>query len=318
MKKILLGVFAVSTAFVSFAQTQLTNSGFENWESVSGGFEPVSWNSFLTASGSLNGNAANQIEESSDVRPGSSGTSSCKIWSRSIFTIIANGNVTTGRINMGSFTPSGADNYNYSDIDATDGDFSEAMTDTPDSLVFWVKFIPNGHSDNARVKATIHDDYEYRDPEDMAASSHIVATAVLNYPSTSNQWVRKSVPFDYSGPASTPAYMLITFTTNENAGQGAGDDQVFIDDVELIYNSTSGIASNVIENMNVFVNNETKTLNFKSTQPFDGTYVIYNMAGAQVQSGAMMHEVALDLTSGVYIVSYTDGTTARQEKIFVK
>jgi hypothetical protein len=318
MKKILLGLFAVSTA-VSFAQTQLTNSGFENWESVAGSDEePISWNSFLTATGSLNGNADSQIEWSSDVRPGSSGTKSCLIWSRSIFTIIANGNVTTGRINMGSFIPTGADNYNYSDIDATDGDFSEAMTDTPDSLVFWVKFIPNGHSENARVKATIHDDYEYRDPEDMAASSHIVATAVLNYPSTSNQWVRKSVPFDYSGPASTPAYMLLTFTTNETPGGGAGGDYVYIDDVELIYNSTSGIASNVIENINVFVSNETNTLNFKSTQPFDGTYAIYNMAGAQVQAGKMMHEVALDLTSGVYIVSYTDGTTARQEKIFVK
>ncbi|MFK7922371.1 MAG: T9SS type A sorting domain-containing protein, partial [Bacteroidia bacterium] len=54
----------------------------ENWEAVSSGDEPVNWNSFMTASGGFSGFADVQIEESTDVRPGTAGTSSARIWSR--------------------------------------------------------------------------------------------------------------------------------------------------------------------------------------------------------------------------------------------
>src|SRR5690554_1574809 len=97
------------------AQMQIDNSGFEQWESVTGGSEPVNWNSFLTASGGLTWAADNQLEESSDVRPGSTGTKSARIWSRSAFGVIANGNLTLGKINMGSLTPTGLSNYNWTD-----------------------------------------------------------------------------------------------------------------------------------------------------------------------------------------------------------
>src|SRR5690554_8090199 len=117
-----------------------------------------------------------------------------------------------------------------------------------------MKFIPNGHSGNARVKATIHDNYDYRDPEDAASSNHVVATAVLNYPSTGENWVRKSIPFDYSGPATDGAYILITFTTNETAGGGKKDDVVFIDDVELIYNPLSTDNQETLSSISIYPN----------------------------------------------------------------
>jgi len=237
MKKcvLILGLSLFSLANVK-AQMQIDNSDFEQWKSVSGGFEPVNWNSFLTASGGLTWAADNQLEESSDVRPGSTGTKSARIWSRSAFGVIANGNLTLGKINMGSLTPTGSSNYNWTDTGSPD--FHQVMTDKPDSLVFWVKFIPNGHNGNARVKATIHDNYDYRDPEDANAMAHVVGIAELNFPSTNNEWVRKSIPFDYSGPATDAQFILLTFTTSETAGGGKGGDEVFIDDVELIYNSS--------------------------------------------------------------------------------
>lgn len=241
MKKrlFILGLSIVCLANVK-AQMQIDNSDFEQWESVSGGSEPVNWNSFLTASGGLSSFAENQMEESTDVRPGSSGSKSVKIWSRSVnivmTSIIANGNITLGRINMGSPFPTNEANHNYTD--RSNPAFHQVMTDKPDSLVFWVKFIPNGHNGNARVKATIHDNYDYRDPEDANAMAHVVGIAELNFPSTNNEWVRKSIPFDYSGPATDAEYILLTFTTNETAGGGKANDVVFIDDVELIYNSS--------------------------------------------------------------------------------
>src|SRR5690554_4511843 len=169
MKKSILIIAAGLMASISIAQQQIQNGGFENWENVPGGSEPVNWNSFLTAGGLFSNLADNQIEESTDVRPGSTGSKSIKIWSRTPFPLlVANGNLTLGKINMGSASASDDSNHNRS-ITA-DSDFSQELTDSPDSLVFWVKFIPNGHSGNARVKATIHDNYDYRDPEDAASS----------------------------------------------------------------------------------------------------------------------------------------------------
>lgn len=233
MKKIFTLAIALTTSVALNAQTQIGNSGFENWESVSGGSEPVNWNSFLTASGSWAWAAANQMGESTDVRPGSTGTKSVRIWSRDAFGIVANGNVTLGQINMGATSPNDANNYNRSIISNTS--HSEALTERPDSIVFWVKFTPNGHNQNARMKATIHNNNGYRDPEDAASANYIVGSAFVNFPSTSGQWVRKSIPFNYSGPATTPNFILVTFTTNETPGGGAANDQLWVDDVELIY-----------------------------------------------------------------------------------
>jgi len=233
MKRILLIGLISSCASLSYSQTQVGNSGFETWENVASDQEPTNWNSFLTGGGTYAWAAANQIASSTTVRPGSSGTKSCRIWSRAVFGIIANGNVTLGKINMGSTTPTAASNYNATV--RADANFSEPLTDRPDSIVFWAKFTPNGHTQNARMKATLHNNNDYRDPEDAASANYIVATAVVNYPSTAGAWKRFSVPFNYSGPASINTHILITFTTNQTPGGGAADDEVLVDDMELVY-----------------------------------------------------------------------------------
>lgn len=229
-------------AGLSFSQQQIGNSDMETWETVASDSEPVNWNSFLSASGPQVGFADNQIEQSSDVRPGTTGTSSARIWSRGILfnTIIANGNVTLGRINMGSTTASNQENHNYTVT--ADPDFSEALQDSPDSLVIWVKFNADDGAEEAKVKAVIHDDYDYEDPEDAASGAHVVAVAVQEFTSTSG-WVRLSIPFDYSGPSNTPEYILLTATTNKTPGGGDADDELFIDDIELIYNPAADVDS---------------------------------------------------------------------------
>lgn len=298
MKKIVTLAMTLSVSVALNAQTQIGNAGFENWESVSGGSEPVNWNSFLTASGSFTTFSTNQIEESSDIRPGSSGSKSVRVWSRLVplVNVVANGNITLGRINMGSSTPSSSNNYNRSII--TDPLFSEVMTDAPDSIVFWVKFTPNGHNGNARVKATIHDNYEYRDPEDVAASAHVLATAELNYPSTGGQWVRKSIPFNYTGPATSANFILVTFTTNESPGGGAGDDQLWIDDVELIYVNPSFTASNTTLC-------EGGTVNFTNTSVASATSYSWSFPGGTPSSSTAENPTVTYNNSGNYNVTLT-------------
>ncbi|TNE77564.1 MAG: hypothetical protein EP333_00655 [Bacteroidetes bacterium] len=318
MKRTLLTFSAILSMTLSYAQTQIGNAGFENWEAVGSDQEPVNWNSFMNAQGNFSAFASNQIAPSTDVRPGSTGTKSCRIWSNEInvifTTVVANGNVTLGRINMDSSTPDDPSNYNFTKVG--DANFSEAMTDTPDSLVFWVKFTPNGHTENARVKATLHDDNSYRDPEDAASSNYVVATAELNYGSTGGNWVRKSIPFTYSGPASTPAYILVTFTTNQTPGGGAGDDEVLIDDVELIYNP-AGVGEISSSEVTCFVNNEEKVLVFNSNKPFEGTYEIYSLSGALVQNGVINGPVSIGELTGTFLVKYTVDGINQFQKIFV-
>jgi hypothetical protein len=235
MKKKLL-VFSCAILFVTpFFTQQLGNSDLESWDNLgSANEEPTNWNSFKSGTGSLVSFASQQIQRSTAVRPGASGSYCARIWSKSTLGIVANGNMTLGQINMGSSTPSSSSNYNYSKT--SDANFSEALTSSPDSLVFWVKFTAASGNSMARVNAIIHDNYDLRDPQDANSAPHVVGTASLNYAPTGGVWVRKSIPFNYIGPATSPQFILMTFTTNMTPGGGAANDEVLVDDIELIYN----------------------------------------------------------------------------------
>ena len=101
MKKIVLSLSLLTLTLQASAQTQIGNSNFEAWEASSPEIkEPINWNSFMTASGGLAGAANQQMDRVTYVRPGSTGIYSVRIWCNSIFGVAANGNVTTGQINM--------------------------------------------------------------------------------------------------------------------------------------------------------------------------------------------------------------------------
>lgn len=218
------------------AQTQIGNANFEQWENVgSATEEPINWNGIKTGTGGQVSLAPKGVQRSTDIRPGSSGQYSARVYSNSILGVIANGNLTLGRVNAGSTTPTSPQNYNYTQRSSTA--FSEALNAYPDSVVFWCKYNNGNVNSTARMSATIHGDYDYRDPStsDANAPLYVVATAILNFPRTNGSWVRFSVPFTYSGPWTSPDYLLMTFTSNSVAGGGNGGDEIFVDDVELVY-----------------------------------------------------------------------------------
>ena len=299
MTKNILLTFLLSSPLV-FSQQQIGNSDFEQWENVGApNEEPVNWNSFKTASGAFASFASKQIEQSSSVRPGSSGTSSSRVYSVSTFGIVANGNMTIGKINMGSTSPAAAENYNYSVV--SDSNFSESLTSSPDSIVFWVKYTPVSSGEEARMKAAIHDNYEFRDPTDANSASHLVASAELNYPSTGGNWERKSVPFVYSGPSTSTEFILLTFTTNKTPGGGDGSDEILIDDVELIYNSNS-ITGIVYSPLNIYHSNQQLLVN--SNQQLNGNYQIFSSTGLEVKNGPISSKIDCNLNPGIYFFKY--------------
>ena len=231
--------------------SQFDNSGFESWttrdtENLTGVVsvsEPAHWHSSGTATGSLAGFLSSQIEQSSHCRYGSSGTKSVRIYPNSVMGITANGTLTNGRINAGSMSATGANNYNYTQ--RAQNAFNTPITQLPDSLTIWVCFRSSSTSDKAQVKAVVHGDADYKiiaNGTEDPANMH-VATAEQRFTRTapaggSYTWNRLSIPFVNNGPCTDARYILLMATTNETPGSGSTNDDLFVDDVLLIYNPT--------------------------------------------------------------------------------
>lgn len=313
MKKILLLGLSFITG-VTFAQQQIGNSDFELWEASTPEIdEPLNWNSFKTASGGMAWASQQQMQKSTDVRPGTAGVAAVKVFSKSVVGVTANGNMTLGQVVMGSTTASSTSNYNFSKT--SDGAFSEALTDQPDSIVFWVKYSNSSASDNARVSAILHTNVDFKDPNDVG-DANTVATAILNFPSTSGTWVRKAVAFDYSaGPASANTHIIVTFTSNSVPGGGSSSDYIIVDDVELIYNpATSSLTENSMQNLGIAAYNN--ALNFKYNGELNGTYEVYDLAGSKIQAGSIQKSVPFTQKSGVYFVRMSTSSGILTKKIY--
>lgn len=297
---------------------QLNNSGFENWENLGQSTEkPNDWNSFKNSSGTLSSFASQQIIRSALTRPGTSGSYSAAIWSKEIIGVVANGNVTTGQINMGNMTPVHADNYNITHT--ANPVFSEALGASPDSLVFWARFKPSnaGGNDSARLSAIIHDNYDLRDPQNANSLPHIVASAVSNFPSNGSQWTRYSIPFIYIGPATSPDFILVTFTTNKTPGGGSGGDSLFIDDVSLIYNSSSMFEQPSENEFFASVSGSQLLIQIPAQDYATSVISIYNAGGQKVYSSEASTGKTNELidisnfTKGIYIVDVITGNHKR-------
>ncbi len=228
------------------ANYAITNGGFEgNWTNN----EPTGWHSFASATGdfaSFVTDNTGQFQQSTDKRPGSTGSYSAQIQSKVTLSVKANGNCTNGRINAGSMSATDASG-NYAFSDPSQSGYNTPFVGQPDSLVFWAKYVPGGGSyedasNKARAHATLITNSRYQDPETGDYSAVKIAEATSDYSATSSLgWQRISVPFVYTNvnPAQM-AYMLITFSTNKTPGGGnstkKSPDNVYIDDAEMIYN----------------------------------------------------------------------------------
>ena len=263
---------------------QIGNSGFETFhkaiipanedmgsqECISD--EPDNWHSFMSASGEpafvyLAGYNPHTFI-SDDVRPGSTGTHSVKVSSVDMWFTVANGTITTGRLNAAAMDAADPLNHTWLDMSQTDVDdngdpFHAVMNGRPDSLVVWVKFIqgtPNVNFPYATVNAVITDGTYYQDPEGYEVKiiepedeegepeeihipieyTNVVAKATnTTIESLDGVWQRLAIPFDYDTYAANEAVnkaILVTISTNATPGEGSTDD-LYVDDLELVYNT---------------------------------------------------------------------------------
>ena len=242
MKKILLSlVMCLTTGISAMAQYQIANSDFEAWAASSG--EPDHWHGFKSAKGSFAGMAKGTLAKSDDKRPGSTGSYSAVITSASTLGVINNGTFTTGQLQAGSMTA--ANTANHAEMDKTstatdkNGDkFYMPLTGHPDAMKVWIKFSQKTAQTTykyASASAILFDGSYYQDPEDKEYAN-VVAKA-KNTQITTCGWTELTIPFVYESNDVEPAAILVTFGTNATPGKGSSGDQVFVDDLELIYYS---------------------------------------------------------------------------------
>lgn len=293
-----------------FYAQQIGNSGFENWDNLgSNQEEPTNWSSFKTATGSFAAFGSKQVERSSTVRSGATGTYSARIWSKSTLGIMANGVLTTGRMNMGSSNLSSPDNYNYTVLN--DAAFSEVLTLAPDSIVFWARYTA-GASEKAGMHAVIHDQFSVQDPINAASDPYVVADANFQFSPTNNNWVRFSVPFTYTvNTGLAPKFILLTFTTNHIPGGGSANDEVLIDDVELIYNTIGLESEESSKKFGVFIDEANRLVLTGFEQ--DQLVEIFRLNGQLLEANCVEKLQGRTLPSGFYLIRYAGTGT----KIYV-
>ena len=273
MKRNILTLALLAGSISAMAQYQLPNSDFESdfveaykyetkglkWTTKASYTEPLYWHGYATIDASKTndmGRDGSKLTTSTDVRTGSKSTKCVCITATHpsvLSPILANGVMTTGRIYTHSMTPDDAsNNHNYSDpsFDISSAEkigktekktypqnrnYAQKFQGKPDLFTVWVNFIPKNTSDRASVNAVIHTNARYQDPEDTKYESVKVAAA-KNDNIAKNGWEKLEIPFDYTvGTGNTPAYILVTFTTNKTPGGGSDGDRLYVDDIAIVY-----------------------------------------------------------------------------------
>lgn len=243
MKKTIVCLISLLTTSSLAAQGnyQIPNSDFEQeWVKSGEKTEPGhGWYSFVSAGGTFAAAAPNtttQVE-------GYNSKKAVSISSVDLWLAKANGNLTTGKINMGSFTPTNEANYNYTSRSTEDGNCP--FVGLPDTVRCYAKFTRGGKGYNAAGTFIVHGDVDFKDPHESSENiaTYEVARAVLDI-APSTDWQPVTASFTYSKTAEQiesaaelqTRYMLASFTTNPTPGGSAGDELI-IDDVVLVYNS---------------------------------------------------------------------------------
>lgn len=278
IKKTILGSLFMTCALTAGAQGiyQFANPGFEqDWTNAK---EPGNgWHSFATARttdlGGLGSIAQGMSPAPEHATEGNNQSAhSVKLTSKDLSIAKANGNLTTGRINMGSTDPKNPANYNFSDIE---GGQALEFAGTPDAVTFYAKFKAGAKNvkKQGRGQFILHDEYRYQDPEVESQVSYRVAKA-SQLIDESEDWTQYTVPFTYDQDVK-PAkqYLLASFTTNPNPGESAGDE-LYIDDIYFVYNSE--LASLTYDSKPV--SEITSTINL-SDQVYDASKLSYTLTG---------------------------------------
>jgi hypothetical protein len=317
MKKFFTLISLVMLSLAALAgtdnQPNIQNGGFEDWgvdkdAPASQAVEPRYWHSFTSASGTWASLAGEHCFKSTDAH---SGNYSVKLQATSVWGQIANGTVTTGRLNAGSIKADDPANHSELDMSKTETDrngdpFYQTLEARPDSIAFWVKFSTGKAGTCANMSAFITDGTYYQAPAPKDKTyNNIVGKAENTNIAACSEWTRISVPFEYEDTNLEPKAIMLTFSTCATPGGGNGDEVLLVDDVELIYGIS--YTDKLVVKVNTGENTETteipsSTINISKNS--DGTYKL-SIKNFALGPGMELGDVVADNLTGVTEGEYT-------------
>ena len=215
---------------------QLPNSDLEDWSSNYEN-EPNRWHGFKSATGMFSYFAPALLGKSEDVHSGATGQYSAVVTAKSAGTSIANGTMTSGRLNAASMSATSTSNHASTD-QAYGDDFYIPLFAKPDQFKVWLKYTQEtaNASNKANVSLKTFDGSYYQEPVDKTYTN--LSGSIVGGEISACDWTQFTFPMDYDSYAANNAEsnaIFVTFSTNANPGEGSSNDMLYIDDMELVY-----------------------------------------------------------------------------------
>lgn len=298
----------------SLMAQQIENPGFEDWEEVGLGpdiIEPVNWSTIKTSDNpTISGLAPITWERSTNVH---SGQYSVKLHNTSTLGIPVSGTMSNGQ-----YHPNLNTELAYVFTNTTDPRWNTPYTYRPDSIAFWMKFLPDGN-DTLQFQALLHVDEATLPPKPENEANRVAYTRA-DIGGTFENWTRIALAFDYFD-SRTPEYILIIITSGNGTTPNVGSI-AFYDDLEII-GGDQAINENPLEQVGVYVTANTLHIsNLSDDLRMHSTLEIFDLVGRPLwQSKIVSDEISLEPSlnfNGIYLVKISSDDYVISRKIYIK
>jgi hypothetical protein len=264
------------------AQNAIPNPGFENWTSQGSYDNCTGWGTIDQSISTFCGCAGTAVK-TAVAGEFHSGTLAMKLKTLSVFGQTAPGIAATGTINTSTQAVDGGVAYNL----------------LPDSIVGWYRYTPSG-TDTGSVEITLSKWNTGTNKRDVVGHAKITQnTSIVSY-------VRFAQALTYSLSGTPDTMVIVLLSSSTTAPQV--NSTMWVDDLDLIFNSTTNIANNHLANALVSVYPNPSKGNFiveiNSTEK--QTMQLFDVNGKLVLTQIINGKTNIDvsnLAEGVYNLS---------------
>ena len=278
-KNLLLAAATVLSFAFANAQNAIPNPGFESWTSQGSYDDCAGWGTIdqpVSGACFCKGTAV----KTTTAGEFHGGIMAMKLKTISVFAQTAPGIAATGTINQSSQKIDGGVMYNL----------------RPDSIVGWYRYAPSG-ADTGSVEITLSKWNTNTNVRDE------VAHAKFQKNTSVGSYTRFSLALNYSLPI-LPDTMVVILLSSSSYSPVVGSI-MFVDDLDLIFNTTGIATTNAGTSFSVFPNPGNGIVTLKSEKEL-GLVTIYNSLGEAVFSETIntrSHPINLaNQPAGIYVV----------------
>ncbi len=145
------------------------------------------------------------------------------------------------------------------------------------------------------------------------SASNFIGSARANFvASTNGQWLRASVPFGYAS-SENPEYILVVVSSGDST-QSQNGSILWVDDIELIYNTSSASTiQQAFDKSVIYINEE--TLHLTNLPEGVEEIMVYDANGKRILNSKETSHISFPYQTGIYQVCIKLSTGVFTRKI---